>query len=82
MLLKKKNTIIVYVNFYLNCCYLQEFIPQLIWDISYCLCYINSTINPFCYALCNATFRKTYVRILSCKWGDSKKQPVNKYYYG
>lgn len=60
----------------------EEFIPQLIWDISYCLCYINSTINPFCYALCNATFRKTYVRILSCKWGDSKKQPVNKYYYG
>jgi len=59
----------------------EEFIPQFVWDISYCLCYLNSTINPFCYALCNATFRKTYVRILTCKWG-SGKQPVNKYYYG
>ena len=60
----------------------EDFIPPIIWDIAYCLCYINSTINPFCYALCNATFRKTYVRILTCKWGTAKKQPVNKYYYG
>jgi len=60
----------------------EDFIPSIIWDIAYCLCYINSTINPFCYALCNATFRKTYVRILTCKWGSAKKQPVHKYYYG
>lgn len=60
----------------------NQFIPGIIWDISYCLCYINSTINPFCYALCNATFRRTYVRILTCKWGSAKKQPANKYCYG
>ncbi|XP_011164803.1 muscarinic acetylcholine receptor DM1 isoform X2 [Solenopsis invicta] len=43
-------------------------IPQELWDFFYYLCYINSTVNPMCYALGNATFRRTYVRILKCKW--------------
>lgn len=43
-------------------------IPQELWDFFYYLCYINSTVNPMCYALCNAAFRRTYVRILKCKW--------------
>ncbi|GAV07323.1 hypothetical protein RvY_17169 [Ramazzottius varieornatus] len=44
-----------------------DFIPELLFNISYYLCYINSTVNPICYALCNANFRKTYVRILCCR---------------
>lgn len=44
------------------------YIPQELWDFFYYLCYINSTVNPVCYALCNAAFRRTYVRILKCKW--------------
>jgi len=45
----------------------EDQIPEKIWGFSYYLCYINSTINPLCYALCNAQFRRTYMRILKCK---------------
>ena len=60
----------------------DKIIPEMMWYIAYCLCYINSTINPFCYALCNAAFRRTYIRILTFKWRSSHKQPGNTYYYG
>lgn len=45
----------------------EDLVPEKIWNFSYYLCYINSTINPLCYALCNAQFRRTYMRILKCK---------------
>ena len=48
-------------------------IPPALWDFFYYLCYINSTINPMCYALCNASFRRTYVRILKCKWHNRNR---------
>lgn len=44
------------------------YIPQQLWDFVYYLCYLNSTLNPVCYALCNASFRRTYMRILRCQW--------------
>jgi muscarinic acetylcholine receptor M3 len=55
-------------------------IPQELWDFFYYLCYINSTVNPVCYALCNATFRRTYVRILKCKWHSRNRTAVNRGY--
>lgn len=62
----------------------EFYIPEYLWQISYYLCYINSTVNPMLYALCNAAFRRTYIRILTCRWGGSRasRQPGNRYYYG
>ena len=55
--------------------------PAELWNFCYYLCYINSTVNPVCYALCNASFRRTYVRILSCKWHSRTKTAVQRGFY-
>lgn len=56
-------------------------IPQELWDFFYALCYLNSTINPVCYALCNASFRRTYVRILTCKWHSRNREAISRGVY-
>lgn len=56
-------------------------IPPQLWDFFYYLCYINSTINPMCYALCNASFRRTYLRILQCKWHNRNRAAMNRGFY-
>ncbi|CAB3397245.1 unnamed protein product [Caenorhabditis bovis] len=54
-------------------------VPEFLWTFSYFLCYINSTINPLCYALCNARFRHTYMRILRCKF-KAERPTINQDY--
>ena len=47
--------------------YCPSCVPEELYHFSYYLCYINSTINPLCYAFANELFRSTFHKILTCK---------------
>jgi len=36
--------------------------------------YLNSTLNPFLYPLCNATFRQKFRRMLGCVWAPLRRR--------
>ena len=44
--------------------YFPENIPVTLYHFCYYLCYVNSTLNPLCYALSNDRFKRAFRTIL------------------
>ncbi len=62
------HIVTVWNSFCNKCMSLDTSYLYHIYNTSYWLCYLNSPINPFVYAMANQQFRKSFTRILKRDW--------------
>ncbi|XP_052094669.1 muscarinic acetylcholine receptor M2-like [Mytilus californianus] len=52
------------IVFIIGVCGAFSCVNATLYNICYWLCYLNSPVNPFCYAFANQQFKRTFLRLL------------------
>ncbi|XP_067928042.1 muscarinic acetylcholine receptor gar-2-like [Watersipora subatra] len=60
------HVLIIVYSFCPNC------VNSTFFDFTYWLCYMNSPLNPFCYAFSNVQFKNTFIKIFQGKYFSSR----------
>lgn len=71
--------VIVLVDSFCKTCTKNNFYWRM-YEFSYWLCYMNSPLNPFCYALSNPQFKRSFIKIIKLEYMRECWQKVTRDY--